>query len=101
MTLVALAVFIVAVAAAITFVIVRGIDLWRALRAFFSTVGEGSGELAESLDRLAAHEQPELERLQASTERLRRSRAQLLVLSNALKRVREQAAGTFLLVPRK
>jgi predicted PurR-regulated permease PerM len=97
----ALAVGIVAVGAAAVLVVVRVVELWRAVRAFFSALGRGLDELAQRLDALSSYESSELERLEVSLERLRRSRAELSILRNALGRVREQASGALALYPRK
>jgi predicted PurR-regulated permease PerM len=101
MTLVALAVAVLAVVGSVVFVVLRSIELWRSIRGFFAATGGGLDELSRRLDALAAHEPPELERLGVSLERLRRSQARLAVLTNALRRVREQTSGALALYPRK
>jgi predicted PurR-regulated permease PerM len=98
---VALLVGLVAIVASIVLLVVRTVELWRTLRSFFSAVGGGLDELSRRADALSSRESTELERLDPSMERLRRSSAQLAVLRTALVRVREQASSALVLYPRK
>jgi hypothetical protein len=97
---IALLVGFVAIVGSIVFVVVRAVELWRAIRQFFSAVGTTADELGRRADALAARE-VRVERLEPALERLRRSSAQLAVLRKELKRVREQASGALVLYPRK
>jgi hypothetical protein len=98
---IALVVGLLAVVGSIVFVVVRALELWRAIRASGAALGAGMEELGRSADALAAREAPQFERLEPKLERLRRSSAQLAVLSNAIKRVRDQASSALVLYPRK
>jgi hypothetical protein len=98
---VALVVALTTIAGSIALVVVRALELWRSARGFFSVFGSGLDEFARRMDALASREPAELQRLEPSLERLRRSSAQLAVLRNAVKRVQEQASGVLALYPRK
>jgi hypothetical protein len=90
-----------AIVTSIVFLVTRALELWRTAKGFLTAFGEGTDELARSVDALASRDAPELERLEPALARLRQSSAQLAVLRNALERVREQASGALLLYPRK
>jgi hypothetical protein len=97
----ALLIGIVAVVAAAAYAGRMGWRLWRDLKAGLRGFGEAMDELSRKVDGLAAHELPELGRLGDSVERLQRSAAELSVLLNALRRVREQWSGLLAVYPRK
>jgi hypothetical protein len=101
LTAVALLLGTVAVLGALAYATVQGFQLWRDTRAFLGVVGETMDDFGRRLDRLASHEPPDLGRLEASVERLRRSWAELSVLLHALRRVRDQWAGLLAVYPRK
>jgi hypothetical protein len=98
---IALLVGLLAVIAAIALVVVRAVELWRTTRAFFGAVGTAADDLGRRADALASREPADFQRLEPALDRLRRSSAQLAVLRNELKRVREQASAALVLYPRK
>ncbi len=97
----ALVLGVAAAAGGLAFAIVRGVRLWRTFRSFMGASGRALDELGRTLEALATHEPADFDRATASFERLRRSRAQLNVLTNAVARVRGQASGALALYPRK
>jgi hypothetical protein len=101
LTMLALLVAIVAVAAALMYAIRKGLQLWRDLKAALRGFGETMDELGRRVDALAGHEPPELGKLADSVARLRRSWAEFSVLRTALQRVRDQWAGLLAVYPRK
>ena len=97
----ALLVSIVAVVASVVYSVTKAIGLFRDTRAFFRGLGGAAEEFGVSVERLAAHEPPELERLGLSASRLRASQARLSIELGALRRVREQWGALLAVYPRK
>ena len=98
---VALTVFVVAPLAAGVFAGLRALALWRDVKGSLRVLGEAADDIGARLETIESHESRDLDALDSSLERLRRSRAELRVLAQALARVREQASGAMALYPRK
>ena len=98
---IALLVGLIAVVGSIVFAVLRALELWRTGKAFFTDFGDRVDDFSRRVDALASREALELERLEPALARLGRSSAQLAVLRNAIKRVREQASGALVFYPRK
>ena len=98
---VAVTVFVVAPLAAGVFAGVRALALWRDVKGSLRALGEASDHVAARLESIGSYEPRDLDALDSSLERLRRSRAELRVLTQALARIREQASGALALYPRK
>ena len=103
LSLIALAflVAILAVAASIAFLVVRGIALWRDLRAFTGRLARDMERLSDSVERIAANEPTDFDELETALARMRSSQERLAILTNALGRVREQWADVAGVYPTK
>ena len=90
--------------ASVIYLTVKGLESFRAAKQLSRRTGQGleriSAVTAEIEQRVAAAEARSA-RLDASLSRLRRSRAELDVLTSALADVRASADGILSLVPRK
>ncbi|HEV8688570.1 MAG TPA: hypothetical protein VGQ84_14910 [Gaiellaceae bacterium] len=91
----------VAAVGAFAYAIAQGLEFWRDTKGFLAPFGEAMDDFGRRVDGLASHEPAELGRLEESVARLRRSWAELSVLLNALRRVRDQWAGLLAVYPRK
>jgi hypothetical protein len=83
------------------FVVVRSIALWRDFRAFSRVLGGELGRFTDSLERLAAFEPPDTERLTTAVARMKASRERLSILTAALGRVQGQWSGLVAIYPKK
>jgi hypothetical protein len=103
LSLVALAFLVgfAAVVASSAFVVVRSIALWRDARAFSRALGGELGRFTDSLERLAAFEPPDTERLTTAVARIEASRERLSILTGALGRVQGQWVGMTAIYPKK
>jgi hypothetical protein len=91
----------VAVIGSIGFAVVRSIALWRDARAFSRALGAELARFTDSLERLAAFEPPDSERLTTSIARMQASQERLSILTRALGRVQGQWGGLAAIYPRK
>ena len=92
---------LLAVGASTTFLVVRGLALWRDLRAFTGRLARDMEQLSASVERLGAKDPPDFERLETALARLQSSQQRLTILTNALDRVRAQWAGLAAVYPKK
>lgn len=101
---IALLVLLVASTAGAVYVFLRARVLWRSLKSFGPVVDVTVDRLNESLDRLSAttetYESGQT-KLEASLERLRRSRARLAVLRAAIQDVQDTFGRVAAVYPRK
>ena len=97
----ALLVSLVAVVAAIVYLVREALHLFRAARVFFRHAGEATEALNHSLEVLATKEPPDLDALSDSTARLAASQRRLSIQLAALQRVREQWGSLLAFYPRK
>jgi hypothetical protein len=97
----ALVVFVVAPLAAIVYAVRSGLGAYRDLKALTSALGDESGALAQKLEKLAAFEPPDFDRVGDSFARLQHDRARLSILLGALGRAREQFSSFAIVYPKK
>jgi hypothetical protein len=100
----ALAVALVATVGAATFAVLRGLEAFRAVKRLGRSVSEGIARIEASTARIEEHLTRASEsgsRLDASLGRLRRSRAELNVLTSAIDDVRDSAGRVTAVYPRK
>ena len=97
----ALLVSLAAVVGSIVFLALRSLELWRAVRGFSRALGAELAGFADSLERLAAFEPPDTERLSTAVARMNASRDRLSILTGALGRVQGQWAALLALSPKK
>ena len=98
---IALAFFVVAPVAGLTYAVVQGLGAWRSFRRFTSALGATSADFGARVDAMGSREPFDSERLGQSLDRLRRSNAQLSILVHALARVRTQWSALLAVYPRK
>ena len=99
---IALAVLLVAVAAGIAYVVVRGLQLWRDVKRSGATIGaevERINESALQIERHAAAAEAAAGRLQGATSRLATSRARLDVQLSAVRDARAEIRQAFWFIP--
>jgi hypothetical protein len=92
---------IVFVVAGLVFLVVRGLELFRLTRVFSGDLAIELEVLANSLERLNAHQPPDTERVGTAFARLESSRQRLEILTGALGRVQQQWAGVLAIYPKK
>ncbi len=97
----ALVVGFASIAGALAFAGVRSYELWRTSQKFLGALGQANDAVTVSLERLSAFEPGGLDRFSTATARLEASRARLIVLTDALGRVRGQWAALLGVYPRK
>ena len=85
----------------IVYAVRSGLRAYRDLRALTRTLGGEAGTLAQKLEKLAAFEPPDFDRVGDSFERLQHDRARLSILLGALGRAREQFSALAIVYPKK
>jgi hypothetical protein len=101
---IALGVGLAAVAGALAFAVVRGLRLWRQLRATGAALAQELERLAAAGEQIAARAERlggDTPRLAARLERLSESRARLAILLSAVQGVRASVGRLTTLAPRK
>ena len=102
--LIALIISALAVVAALVYLVLHGLELYRAFRDSGSALGDGVLRVSEAAEQTAVKAERAAEdsaRMAAAVERLSRSRAQLDVLLTAIRDVRESLGRVTALAPRK
>ena len=101
---IALLAVLISLTAGATYVFLRSLRLWRALKRFDEALEPVMQEMNRPLDRLAANSEAfgsDAPRLEASLERLRRSLARAAVLGAALDDTRDAFGRLVAVYPRK